>query len=57
MAKLEFNIKANKQHVDELYNSINRIKKLWKTSTLPILGLKSGLNILGNIIRTEGERR
>lgn len=28
MAKLEFNIKANKQPVDELYNSINRIKKL-----------------------------
>ena len=47
MAKLEFNIKANKQPVDELYNSINRMKKLMENFNPSDSGFEEWIKHLG----------
>lgn len=47
MAKLEFNIKANKHPVDELYNSINRMKKLMENFNPSDSGFEEWIKHLG----------
>lgn len=49
MAKLEFNIKANRQPVDELYNSINRIKKLMESFNPSGSGFEEWVKELGKL--------
>lgn len=47
MAKLEFNINANKQPVDELYNSINRIQNLLQNFNSSNSGFEEWIKHLG----------